>query len=81
MSVDGLVNLGLIERKQSQEDRREVNLKVTLSGEKAVQKSIKNASSYRAMAAALENLSKDEIQLLLRIHNNLLSSLQRMNPT
>ena len=78
MSVDGLVELGLIERKQSTEDRREVNLTVTLKGKEIAQKSIENASSYRAMAAALENFSEEEIELLLQIHHNLQVSLQKI---
>ncbi|MBP0726675.1 MarR family transcriptional regulator [Bacillus sp. RG28] len=78
MSIDGLVELGLIERKQSTEDRREVNLTITLKGKEIAQKSIENASSYRAIAAVLENFSVDEIELLKRIHHNLLVSLEQI---
>jgi DNA-binding MarR family transcriptional regulator len=78
MSVDGLVELGLIERTQSTEDRREVNLTVTLKGKEIAQKSIGNASSYRAMATALEHISEEEIELLLQIHHNLQVSLQQL---
>ncbi|MEB2294449.1 MarR family winged helix-turn-helix transcriptional regulator [Priestia megaterium] len=53
VSIDGLV-----ERKQSTEKRREVHLKVTTKGKDVSQRLIKNASSYKAMAKALENLSK-----------------------
>jgi len=78
MSVDGLVELELVERKQSKEDRRELNLTVTLKGKEIAQKSIENASSYKAMATALDGLTEEEIQLLLRIHNKLLISLQKI---
>jgi len=58
VSIDGLVSLGLVERKQSTEKRREVHLKVTTRGKDVSQRLIKNTSSYKAMAKALENLSK-----------------------
>jgi len=78
MNVDRMEELELVERKQSIEDRRELNLTITLKGKEIAQKSIENASSYRAMAAVLEGLTEDEIQLLLRMNNNLLISLQRI---
>ena len=78
MNVDRMEELELVERKQSIEDRRELNLTITLKGKEIAQKSIENASSYRAMAAVLEGLTEDEIQLLLRMNNHLLISLQRI---
>lgn len=78
-ALDGLVNLGLVERKTSQEDRREINLKVTTKGKQLSQKSIENSSSYRAMAFTLESLPKEDIESLLRIHHDLLVYLKRMN--
>ncbi|MFB9761329.1 MarR family winged helix-turn-helix transcriptional regulator [Ectobacillus funiculus] len=77
VNIDGLVNLELIERKQSQEDRREVNVKVTIKGKELSQKAIENSFSYKAMAVALEELSKEDIQTLLSIHNKLLASLRQ----
>jgi len=79
VSIDGLVSLGLVERKQSTENRREVHLKVTTKGRDVSQRSIKNASSYKAMAKALENLSKEDIDSLLNMHKSLLASLRDMN--
>jgi len=78
VSIDGLVNLGLVEREQSKESRREVNLNVTLKGRGISQKSIKNASSYKAMASALENFSKEDVDSLLHIHKSLLTSLKEI---
>lgn len=79
VSIDGLVSLGLVERKQSTENRREVHLKVTTKGNGVSQRSIKNASSYKAMAKALENLSKEDIASLLNMHKSLLTSLKKMD--
>ncbi|MCP1452411.1 MarR family winged helix-turn-helix transcriptional regulator [Priestia megaterium] len=79
VSIDGLVSLGLVERKQSTENRREVHLKVTTKGKGVSQRSIKNASSYKAMAKALENLSKEDIASLLNMNKNLLTSLKEMD--
>ncbi|QWI38241.1 MarR family winged helix-turn-helix transcriptional regulator [Bacillus mycoides] len=76
VNVDELVNLGLIERKQSHEDRREIQLKVTTKGQEMSKRSIENSTSYKAMELALEQLSEEDIQILLRIHNDLLNSLQ-----
>ncbi|MEK4096879.1 MarR family winged helix-turn-helix transcriptional regulator [Bacillus sp. FSL E2-0195] len=76
VNVDELVNLGLIERKQSHEDRREIQLKVITKGQEISKRSIENSTSYKAMELALEQLSEEDIQILLRIHNDLLNSLQ-----
>ncbi|CAM4180075.1 MarR family transcriptional regulator [Bacillus wiedmannii] len=77
VNVDELVNLQLIERKQSDEDRREIKLKVTNQGQEASKKSIENSTSYKAMELALQQLQEDDVQTLLRIHKDLLISLQQ----
>ncbi|MFC9446714.1 MarR family winged helix-turn-helix transcriptional regulator [Bacillus cereus] len=77
VNVDDLVNLELIERKQSAEDRREIKLKVTPKGQEASKKSIENSISYKAMSLALQQLQEDDVQTLLRIHKNLLTSLKQ----
>ncbi|MFD6511194.1 MarR family winged helix-turn-helix transcriptional regulator [Bacillus sp. NPDC060175] len=77
VNVDELVNLEFIERKQSDEDRREIKLKVTNQGQEASKKSIKNSTSYKAMELALQQLQEDDVQTLLRIHKDLLISLQQ----
>ncbi|MFC7394204.1 MarR family winged helix-turn-helix transcriptional regulator [Scopulibacillus cellulosilyticus] len=79
VNVDGLVGLGLVEREQSTENRREVNLKVTAKGKDISQKSIKNASSYKTIATVLEKFSKEDIESLLHIHNSLLLSLKEID--
>ncbi|MDR4442152.1 MarR family winged helix-turn-helix transcriptional regulator [Bacillus cereus] len=77
VNVDELVNLQLIERKQSDGDRREIKLKVTNQGQEASKKSIENSTSYKAMELALQQLQEDDVQTLLRIHKDLLISLQQ----
>ncbi|PET14016.1 MarR family winged helix-turn-helix transcriptional regulator [Bacillus thuringiensis] len=77
VNVDELVSLQFIERKQSDEDRREIKLKVTNQGQEASKKSIENSTSYKAMELALQQLQEDDVQTLLRIHKDLLISLQQ----
>ncbi|MFD3446473.1 MarR family winged helix-turn-helix transcriptional regulator [Microbacteriaceae bacterium 4G12] len=79
VSIDGLVNLGFIEREQSQEDRREVKLKATMKGKEISQKSIQNSSSYKAMAAVLKEFSEEDIRTLLSLNNTLLTSLHQVS--
>jgi Transcriptional regulators len=76
VNVDDLVNLGLIERQTSEDDRREIKLRVTSTGKELAKKSCQNALSYRAMLSALEKISEDDIQFLLNTHNQLLIHLQ-----
>ncbi|MGG2066292.1 MarR family winged helix-turn-helix transcriptional regulator [Bacillus sp. S14(2024)] len=78
VSVEGLFQLGLVERAQSQEDRRELKLNVTSKGKELAKKSIENSSSYRAMMIALEKMPHEDIQTLLRIHSRLLTHLQEI---
>ncbi|HDW3057594.1 MULTISPECIES: MarR family winged helix-turn-helix transcriptional regulator [Bacillus] len=77
VNIDELVNIGFIVRKQSHEDRREIKLKVTTQGHEVSKTSIKNSTSYKAMTEALQKLSEDDIQTLLRIHKDILTSLQQ----
>lgn len=76
VSVDDLVNAGLVERKVSEEDRREINLYVTDKGRQLSKKSCDNALSYRAMVAALEKIPENDIRLLLGIHRELQANLK-----
>lgn len=76
INVDNLVNLELIFRKITEENRREIHLNSTLKGEELSKKSSENALSYRAMALALEKISKEDIQDLIRIHKELFSHLR-----
>jgi len=77
--VDELVHLELVERKTCEEDRREINLKLTTAGEILARKSCQNASSYKAMMSVLENISEEKIESLLLIHHELLMHLQSMS--
>ncbi|WEG12618.1 MarR family transcriptional regulator [Pullulanibacillus sp. KACC 23026] len=75
VGVDKLVNMGLVERKFSEDDRREVKLKLTAKGEEVSKKSSKNSISYKAMLSALENMADEDIKSLLRIQKELLNNL------
>ena len=76
VNVDDLVNLGHVERKTSEVDRREIHLKLSTSGQELSKRSTQNPLSYKAMMMALEKLSEEDIHILLRIHKELLSHLQ-----
>ena len=67
--------MGLVEREFSDEDRREVKLKLTIEGEEVSKKSSRNSISYKAMLSALENMPDEDIQSLLRIQKELLNHL------
>lgn len=75
VGVDKLVKMGLVERKFSVEDRREVKLKLTIKGEEVSKKSSENSISYKAMLSALENMPDEDIKSLLRIQKELLHHL------
>ncbi|MCM3571078.1 MarR family winged helix-turn-helix transcriptional regulator [Neobacillus mesonae] len=75
IGIDKLVKMGLVERKFSAEDRREVKLQLTVKGEEVSRKSSKNAISYRTMLSALEKIPEEDIQSLLRIQKELLDRL------
>lgn len=76
VNVDSLVNLGLVDRKINEENRREIHLTSTSEGKELSKKSSQNALSYRAMALALEKVNQEDIQVLIRIHKELLNHLQ-----
>lgn len=76
VSIDDLVNAGLVERKESKADRREINLNATSKGKELSRKSCENALAYRAMASALEKIPENDINLLLQIHNEIFTHLK-----
>jgi MarR family transcriptional regulator, organic hydroperoxide resistance regulator len=76
VGIDKLVKRGLVERKSSEEDRREVKLKLTKKGEDVSKESSKNSISYKAMLLALEKMPEEDIQSLLRIQKDLLNHLK-----
>jgi DNA-binding MarR family transcriptional regulator len=69
--------MGLVERGFSEEDRREVKLKLTTRGEEVSKESSRNSLSYKAMLSALEKMSEEDIQSLLRIQKELLDHLTK----
>lgn len=76
VSIEELVKAGLVERKASLDDRREINLKVTTKGRELSKKSCESALSYRVMVSVLEKISDNDIQMLLHIHNEILTQLK-----
>ncbi|MBV7275842.1 winged helix-turn-helix transcriptional regulator [Clostridium sp. PL3] len=76
VNVDSLVNLKLIDRKITKENRREIHLTSTSKGKELSKKSSQNALSYRAMALALEKIPEEDVQTLIRIHKELLNHLR-----
>ncbi|MCQ6282322.1 MarR family winged helix-turn-helix transcriptional regulator, partial [Bacillus sp. EB600] len=75
VGIDKLVKMELVERKISEEDRREVKIKLTIKGVEVSKKSCKNSISYKAMLFALDKMPKEDIQSLLRIQKELLNHL------
>lgn len=76
VNVDSLVNLELIDRKITEENRREIHLTSTSKGKELSQKSSQNSLSYRAMALALEKIAEEDVQALIRIHEELINHLR-----
>ncbi|WP_462410603.1 MarR family winged helix-turn-helix transcriptional regulator [Neobacillus sp. Marseille-QA0830] len=75
VGVDKLVKMGLVEREISDEDRREVKLKLSNKGEEVSKASSRNSISYKAMLTALDNIPEEDIQSLLRIQKELRNHL------
>ncbi|OAA91617.1 MarR family winged helix-turn-helix transcriptional regulator [Clostridium ljungdahlii] len=71
VSLDELVNLGLVELKPSEDDRQKINLILTGQGKEISKKSIQTPASYNAMISALEKISAEDVDTLLRIHKEL----------
>ncbi|MCM2534040.1 MarR family transcriptional regulator [Neobacillus pocheonensis] len=78
VSVEGLVQLGFVERQTSTEDRREINLRLTSEGEKVSKSSTQNPYSYQAMVSALEQMEETEIKQLVDLNKKLLENLQKV---
>ncbi|WP_028399967.1 MarR family winged helix-turn-helix transcriptional regulator [Ectobacillus panaciterrae] len=67
--VDGLVSLGLLERIISEENRREVQLRLTEAGERQVQLIYDDPNGmYQKMDRVLAELPQESIDTLLSIH-------------
>ncbi|MGL5756078.1 MAG: MarR family winged helix-turn-helix transcriptional regulator [Paraclostridium sp.] len=76
--IEKLVGLKLVEREISDTDRRAVKLKLTDAGIEISKRSQEKAYSYRAMTSALENMKEEDIDTLLRLHNELLGNLKQI---
>jgi DNA-binding MarR family transcriptional regulator len=76
VAVDELVNMGMLERRIPEDNRREINLEATEKGKEAARISCGNASSYRAMANSLEKMPESDVREMLRIHGELLALLR-----
>ncbi len=78
VNVEGLVQLGLVERKSSIEDRREVKLNLTNAGKVKSRQSSQNAYSYRAMVQALDKMNDEDVEQLLVLNKELFTNLQQV---
>ncbi|RLQ96238.1 MarR family winged helix-turn-helix transcriptional regulator [Falsibacillus albus] len=77
VNIEKLVQMGHIVRSESEKDRREVILTLTAKGQTISKQSSQNAYSYRAMLAAMKNISDADISELLRIHGEILNQLKK----
>lgn len=76
VTIESLVQAGLVDRQVSVHNRREVRLSVTEDGRSVSRKSIENANAYRAMSLVLEELEPEEIQTLLKMNQHILAKLE-----
>jgi MarR family transcriptional regulator, organic hydroperoxide resistance regulator len=76
VTIDSLVDLELIDRRITEDNRREIHLTSTPKGKELSQRSSQNALSYRAMILALEQIPEQDVQSLIRTHKALLTRLQ-----
>jgi DNA-binding MarR family transcriptional regulator len=65
VNVDNIFNLGLVDRKTMEGNRREIHLTSTPKGQKLSKKSSQNALSYRAMISALEKIPEEDVHVLI----------------
>ncbi|WP_052353755.1 MarR family winged helix-turn-helix transcriptional regulator [Neobacillus jeddahensis] len=71
-SIEGLVSAGLIERSIPENNRREVQLKLTAKGEQQVQQIFEDPSGlFQRMNRALAQLAPEKIESLLSIQEEL----------
>lgn len=77
--VDELVKLALIQRKEAQTDRREINLSLTKAGEELSKKSAETPKSYIAMVQVMETMSPEEREQLIFTHEKILKALREIN--
>ena len=76
VTIESLVQAGLVDRQVSVHNRREVRLSVTEDGRSVSRKSIENANAYRAMSLVLDELEPEEIQTLLKMNQHILAKLE-----
>lgn len=76
VTIESLVQAGLVDRQASTHNRREVRLSVTEEGRLVSRKSVENASAYRAMSLVLDELEPEEIQTLLKMNQHILAKLE-----
>ncbi|MEH6936427.1 MarR family transcriptional regulator [Bacillus sp. JJ664] len=80
VNVEQLVQQGLIERKQSTEDRREVQLTTTVKGSKIAQQAVVENNAYDVIMQTVEDISNDDLKKLLEFHEKLLNLLKEASP-
>jgi DNA-binding MarR family transcriptional regulator len=73
--IDRLVNIGLVERIIPQENRRTVSLYLTEKGKEVLENAMSKESIFIQKLKSVEDLPKDDIQQLLRLHKLILTKL------
>jgi MarR family transcriptional regulator, organic hydroperoxide resistance regulator len=75
--VDRLVHAGLIKRERSEIDRRAIVLRLTEEGESTLSRLVGEHSRFiKRLQEALAEISEEDLQHLLRIHQQILSKFQ-----
>jgi MarR family transcriptional regulator, organic hydroperoxide resistance regulator len=75
--VDRLVHAGLIKRERSEIDRRAIILRLTEEGEAIISRLLgENSRFIQRLNEVLAEISDEDLQHLLRIHQHILSKFQ-----
>jgi DNA-binding MarR family transcriptional regulator len=76
-AVDGLVREGLLDRKQVEDNRREMQLTLTAKGEALIHAiHSQEGGSHQRFQEAVESLSDEQYEKLLEIHQHIANHLE-----
>ncbi|MBC1765434.1 winged helix-turn-helix transcriptional regulator [Listeria seeligeri] len=78
-NIDGLISLGLVVKlnKTIPNDSMDLTLKLSKKGEDLSKRSTANAFMYKAMMKVFENLSKEEVEELIRLNKKVETLLKK----
>lgn len=75
--VDGLVQMGLLDRKQLENNRREMLLTLTENGEKFIKKiHFQEGSVHQAFKEAVDTLTDEQYDALLQTHQQIVNQIK-----